>query len=228
MAGAQQLALDLGHRAALDREDFLVADSNAEAVAWIDRWPDWPSPILVLHGPSGSGKSHLIQVWRAAAGARVLPASQLSTAEVGDLADKGLALEDWRQGYDETALFHLINLIAENGHHLIVTVDRPPARMAIGLADLASRLRAAASAELRQPDDALLLAVLVKLFADRQLRVAPDLPSFLLPRIERSFAAARRTVDALDRMALAKQRRITVPLAREVLAAMGEGNIEGG
>ncbi len=219
-----QLTLDLGQRPALDREDFLVAPSNQTAVAWIDRWPDWPGAALALYGPPGCGKTHLAQVWRAASGARAIdPAALALTAPPELLGPSGAVLLD---GLDavldgdqdrERTVLHLYNIVVERGGHLLLAGRAAPARWPIGLADLRSRLSAVQAVELGAPDDALVEAVLVKLFADRQLRVRAEVVRFLLARMERSFAAARALVDAIDRAALESRREITVPLAREVL-----------
>jgi DnaA regulatory inactivator Hda len=223
-----QLPLDLPHRPALGREDFLVTDANATAVAWIDAWPGWPQPALVLHGPAGSGKTHLVQVWRQASGAHAADGARLLADDPPDLLGaKGtaLAIDDADRVIAEAAdraeverrLFHLYNIVRERGGHLLLTARTPPARWGLDLADLRSRLLAATCAELGAPDDQLIQAVLVKQFADRQLRVRPEVVQFLVARMERSFAAAARLVDALDAAALAERREITVPLARRVL-----------
>jgi chromosomal replication initiation ATPase DnaA len=217
-----QLAFDLGHRPAFGREDFLVAPNNAEAVAWIDRWPDWPAPMLALYGPAGCGKSHLAQVWRARSGALALSRATLR-AEGLDLrlADSHAALlEDGEEGVEEPALLHLYNMLAERGGHLLLTGRAPPARWRTELADLRSRLSAAPAVAIAAPDEALIGAVLVKLFADRQIRVGAELVAYLLPRMERSFAAARAIAAALDEASLAGRRPITIPLARGLLEEM--------
>ncbi len=225
MSSTSQLPLEFDHRPALTGEDFLVVDSNRDAVAWIDRWPDWPGPALALHGPAGCGKSHLAEVFRAASGARVATAADLSDAarefsgpvifEDGDRA-LGEALE--------APLLHLYNGLAEAGRHMLLTGRRPPARWPVRLPDLASRLNAATAVVIEPPDDALIAAVLVKLFNDRQLRVEAGVVRFLLPRMERSFEAARRVVTATDRLALAERRRITVPLIKRVLNEITDNN----
>jgi len=223
MTTPAQLPLDLGHRPAMGAEDFLVAPSNAEAVAWLDRWPHWPGPALVIHGPAGCGKTHLTQVWSAHSRAlRICPAD-LAIATLPDLLHPAGAVAvddaDGAAGPPEAerALFHLYNLAREQGAHLLLTGTLAPAQWPVVLPDLRSRLLAAPSAEVGLPDDTLLAAILVKLFADRQLRVGAEIVEFLVPRMERSFAAARCLVAALDAAALAAHRRITVPLAREVL-----------
>ena len=216
-----QLALDLGFRPALGREDFLVAPCNAAAVAWIDRWPDWPGPALALVGPAGSGKTHLAHVWRARTGASLIPGRAVR-GEI-DLLLWGAkhAVVDDADSADEETLLHLYNRLALDGASLLITAGAPPARWATRLADLASRLRTAPVAAIGAPDDALIEAVMVKLFADRNLIPAPEVIAYLLARIERSFDAARRTVAALDRAALAERRTITVQLARSVLESGG-------
>lgn len=219
---ATQLALDLPHRPALGAADFLVAPSNEEAVAWVDRWPNWDAPGLAIHGPAGSGKSHLLTVWRTRTKATLLGAADLRPGldpirllRGADAAavECGAAGE----GANETTLLHLYNIVAERGGGLLLASREPPARWQTGLADLASRLGALPAVGLRPPDDRLLAAVLIKQFGDRQLDVGEDVIAYLMARIERSFAAARDLVQTLDQAALAGQRRITIPLARDVL-----------
>jgi chromosomal replication initiation ATPase DnaA len=222
MAG-EQLALDLGHRPALGYEDFLVAPSNADAVAWLDRWPEWPTPALALHGPVGCGKSHLAHVWRALSGALLVAAGALSVDAVPELAGaKGaVVVEDVDGGVDEEALLHLYNLLAERPGYLLLTGRLAPARWSLALPDLASRLKAMPAVAIGAPDDALFAAVLVKLFADRQLAIGVDVVSYLVAHMERSFEAARAAVAALDGAALARRRRLSVRFVREVLDGPG-------
>lgn len=199
MSGPRQLPLPLPHRPALEREDFLVAPCNADAVAWLDRWPDWPSGGLVVHGPAGCGKTHLGSVWRARAGPR------------------DLLLDDADREADERALLHRLNFAREQGGSVLLLGRAPPSRWTLALADLRSRLLALPAVAVGPPDDALLAAVLVKLFADRQAAVGDDVIRYLVARMERSFADAGRLAEALDQAALAAKRPITPHLARQVL-----------
>lgn len=214
-----QIPLDLPHRAAMGAADFLVSACNRDAVALIDRWPDWPSPALVIHGEEGCGKTHLTHVWRAMSGAVAIETGGLTTESLPVLLGDALAcvVEDADRGFDEEAMFHLYNMLAERGGHLLLTARIPVSRWGIRLPDLRSRLSAAMSVAVGAPDDELIGGVLIKHFLDRQIRVDPAVVTFLLGRMERSFAAARRIVAALDAAALAEKRGITVPLAREVL-----------
>jgi chromosomal replication initiation ATPase DnaA len=215
-----QLALALDHAESHAREDFLEGPSNAAALSLIERWPDWPSRTVLLRGPEGAGKSHLAAIWARQAGARVLSPRMLeSSADVPiALATGALVLENLAEGqFDEAALFHLLNLAREERAFLLITARTAPTGWRIGLPDLASRLRALPGVELKAPDDALLRAVIVKLFADRQLAVDEGLVSFLANRIERSFAAAREAVHRLDQEALRLKRPVTRALAAELL-----------
>ncbi|MBT5048973.1 MAG: DNA replication protein [Rhodospirillaceae bacterium] len=221
-SGRRQLVLDLPHRPALGRDDFLVAPCNAAAVEWIDNWPDWPGPVLALCGPGGSGKSHLAAVWQSRSEAHGIdPHAIPKVIESGELPAGHLVMEDMKCPVDEEALLHLYNMVSERGRTLLLTSAIPPARWPVKLPDLASRLRTIPVAEIGAPDDALLEALLVKMFADRQLRVGPDVIAFLLPRMERSFAHVRALVERLDGAALSQQRTITIPLARNVLSEEG-------
>lgn len=215
----RQLTFDLPHRPALGAEDFLVADCNQDAVAWLDRWPDWPACALVLYGPPGCGKSHLAQVFAARSGAAILAASALGREDILNLAKPGVALvlEDADTSADERALLHLYNSLVQTGGSLLLTARRPPAQWPVALPDLASRLKAMPTAAIGAPDDSLMAAILVKLFSDRQIRIGMDAVEYLLRRMERSFAAAQDIAAKADAQALAEGRAVTVSLLRGLL-----------
>src|SRR5579883_401971 len=213
-----QLPLEFAHRPALGRADFLVAPCNAAAIAWLDRWPHWPAPALTLSGPTGSGKTHLAHVWQALSAARFIAPERLTTQRIPDLLGSARAvIVDDAERAGEAPLLHLYNSMAERGGHLLVITRLAPARRAIALADLRSRLVAAPSVALAPPDEAHIGALLVKLFADRQLTLGEEVVAYLALHLERSFEAAQRAVAALDAAALAEQRPVTIPFARRVL-----------
>jgi chromosomal replication initiation ATPase DnaA len=218
----EQLVFELPHRAAMGLEDFLVSESNAEAVALVDRWPDWPVGAAVLVGPEGSGKTHLANVWRLRSGAALASASDLSRERVPELAARGaLVVENIATLDDEAALFHLLNLGREQRLQILLTSDAAPGDLRISLPDLLSRLKALPVASIEPPDDALLRAVLVKLFSDRQLSVEPHIIDYVLVRMERSMSAAERFVSEADRQALILQRRVTRAIAAAALDTLG-------
>jgi chromosomal replication initiation ATPase DnaA len=217
--GPRQLALALEHAESLTREDFLSGTSNAAALALIECWPQWPNRSVVLAGPEGSGKSHLAAIWSDAAGARLVAARALEGAKVpATLATGALVIEDVAAGaFDERALFHVLNLAREQEAFVLLTARMPPAHWKVAIRDLESRLKALPVVSLTPPDDALLRAVLVKLFADRQISVEQTLISYVATRIERSFAAARAVVAMLDVEAMRRKRALTRALAAEIL-----------
>jgi chromosomal replication initiation ATPase DnaA len=225
-AAPRQLVLDLAHRQALGEEDFLVSRSNAAAVELIDRWPEWPHPACVVFGPAGAGKSHLANVWRLRSSGQLIAAAELDDAAVAALPDRGaLVVEDLDRGIgDEKALFHLLNRARESKLSVLLTSRSAPGDLAVHIPDLRSRLRALPVVELHSPDEALLKAVLVKLFCDRQLDVEPAVIEYLSLRMERSMEAASRVVAAVDRLALAMHRKVTRPLAAEALATLSENH----
>lgn len=217
----RQLTLDLPVAPRHEAEDFLAGASNAAAFGFIERWPDWPDSLVHLRGPTGSGKTHLAAIWAARAGARTLAAAAVVPDLVPTLVGTGaFVLEDLDRGpLDEGALFHLVNLARELGAFVMATSAAALERCGIATPDLLSRLRLAPSVAIGAPDDALLRAVLVKLFHDRQLAVELNVVEFLANRIERSLAVAAAVVAELDREALSRGRRVTRPMAATLIAS---------
>ncbi len=205
---ARQLPLELPHVVSFRRDDFLEAPANENALALIEAWPEWPVNSAAIAGPHGAGKSHLASIWAERTGARVLPARLLSRDEVpASLATGALVIENLAPGeFDEPALFHLLNLAREEGAWLLFTSLRTLESGVAKLPDLASRLRTIPAVKLDAPDDPLIAAVLVKLFADRQITVDQDVIAYLLPRMERSLGSARDLVARIDAAALAAGR----------------------
>jgi chromosomal replication initiation ATPase DnaA len=218
----KQLAFDLPHLSSLGRADFLLSGCNEAALGWIERWPDWPHFALVLHGPAGSGKTHLARVWQQRSGGSLISGKALGEAAPDELAASGAVAVDNAADAPEDALLHLYNCCREAGASLLIAAARPPAQWTIALADLQSRLRATPDVAIGLPDDMLLAAILVKHFADRQVTVGPGVVAYIVRRMERSFAAAARLADRLDRVALAEGGTIGLTLARRTLAEFAD------
>jgi chromosomal replication initiation ATPase DnaA len=218
----RQLAFDLPADQALTRADFFPAPSNAHALQAVDGWQDWPGQKLLLIGPEGAGKTHLARIWAAMSNASILNAETLGTADLAPLAGQAVVVEDAdRIGPAEAELFHLHNLVTAAGA-LLLTARTPPRDWGLRLPDLISRMQATPIATLHAPDDALLSAVLVKLFADRQVEVPANLIPYLVSRMPRSIKAARRLVAVLDARALEAGRPITRALAVDLSDALFE------
>ena len=222
---AEQLIFDLPHRQALGREDFLVADSNRNAISAIDTWPDWGAHIALICGPQGTGKSHILNVWRLKTQAVFLAADDLHEDKIEStlhIPAAHFALDDLdhilcEPLHVQNGLFHLLNAIKNRGGTFLATSRTVPKELPVTVPDLQSRLKSAVVFNIEAPDDDLLFALWVKQFHDRQLKIEPDVIKFLMLRCERSFAALGKTVEKIDAASLKEKRRITLPFIKKVL-----------
>ena len=218
---SEQLIFDLPIKTAFGREDFFVTTANATAVQIVENWPRWPMGKLVLVGPSGAGKSHLAHIWAELTDGIVIDARTLTDVDLHEISQAAVCVENMHLVAGNEGLeahgFHLHNLAQETGAPLLMTGIGVPTSWGIALPDLASRIQGTSVAELRAPDDALLNAVMVKQFSDRQIAIDPKVVNFVLPRMERSFAGVAKLVALLDRAALKAGKPISVKLARQVL-----------
>lgn len=206
-----QLLLDIGRPPSMAREDLIVTRANREAVMLVEAWPEWPGPTAILAGPPGSGKTHLASIWASVADAHPCNPKAISPTDL-DAAQSGrnLVLDGIEPGqFDEDALFHVMNAVRANSGSLLMTSSYWPGAWKVLTPDLRSRIQAANTVEIDEPDDSLLVGVMAKLFADRQIAVDPGVIEYVAIRIERSLDSAREIVDLLDKAALARKARIT-------------------
>jgi len=221
----QQYPLPLPHSTAMEADDYIVTASNREAATWVNAWPEWPSHCMIILGPAGSGKTHLVNLWLQKSRGKIVDIEDLATHDAGSLAMSNtiIAIDDIASvaGNDqaEVTLFHLYNLLRETKGYLLLTASRPAAQWNLRLADLRSRILASPVASIAPPDDELLTMLLVKQFHDRQVEISKEVISYLLPRIERTASALRTLVADLDRTSLAEGKPVTVALVRRVLGA---------
>lgn len=215
---AEQLTFDLPVRESREQGDFFVSEANALAVARLEATDTWPNKKLVLFGPQGAGKSHLAHVWAERFGALLLSPNSLRQLDIPGVEHPVVLDEADATGPDqEESLFHLHNHLGHAGLPFLLIARDAPARWQISLPDLKSRMAATDSVRIDSPDDALLGMVMLKQFGDRQVVVAPNVISWLVAHMDRSFAKAQQLVEALDQAALAENRAITRPLAQKVL-----------
>ena len=225
-----QIPIPLHLDAAAGREAFQRSASNAAALAAVEGWRAWPRGRMALAGPRGSGKSHLLGIWAAEAGAACVTGTALGRADIPALVACGaVAVEDAAavagDAAAETALFHLHNLAEQEGASLLLVARDAPARWGARLPDLASRLGALPLTWLERPDDALLRAAAVKLFEDRQLTAPPVAVQELAALAGADLKALEAAVARIDAVSLAGRRRISAALVRETLLAEAEKNV---
>ncbi|MFN3662324.1 chromosomal replication initiator DnaA [Yoonia sp.] len=214
---ARQLSFDWPNGVALGPDDFFVSTANATAFGMVTDPDRWPLRKLVIAGPAGCGKSHLARIFAAAQPTQIIAASDLTPDFVP--TTPALVVEDMDNlpADAQESMFHLHNHLQNNAGLLLMTARQTPARWPISLPDLASRMQGSAVVQVADPDDALLQAVMMKLFADRQILPPAGLTAYLAPRIERSFAAAADIVARLDEAALATGHKINLRLAARLL-----------
>ena len=221
-----QLPLHLPLESAQARDDLVIGGSNRQAVSFLDSWPDWPARLAILCGQKGAGKSHLAQIWAARAQARFIkpgPAGQeIDTSENGNFVIESLS----QGGFSEVWLFHLLNAARAANGFVLITARRPVCDWGIALPDLNSRLKAAHKMTIHEPDDTLLHGVLFKLFCDRQMEVDLAAIDYLVHHMERSLACALDMVARLDKISLASKRKVTRPLAAQILGEMKKSEEE--
>lgn len=216
-----QLTLSWEMSPALGRGDFIVAEGNRQAVTFIDSWPNWHSPAAI-HGPTGSGKSHLVAAWAAAADAKILTAAALNLETVSQLGvGETIAVEDVDSSLPSDIRDRALFALFERGVPFLLTGREPASAWPIVLPDLASRLNALLSFPVWAPDDALLAALARKLFTDRQLQVPEAVIAQMIVSLERSPSAIRDFVARADARALVEKRAVTTALIRELLASGG-------
>jgi chromosomal replication initiation ATPase DnaA len=206
-----QMLLDIGLSGSMSRDDLIVTRANRAAVMLVERWPDWPGPFVIVAGPPGSGKTHLATIWREEAGAHACDPSHLIPADL-DAAQAGqpILIDGVEPGaFDETTLFHIMNAVRSGGGSLLMTSAHWPGAWQVRTPDLRSRIQAATTVEIDEPDDELLIGVMTKLFADRQIAVEASVIRYIASRIERSLASARMIVERLDKASLARKAKIT-------------------
>ena len=225
-----QLALDFPCRPRLGREDFMVAKCNYAAVTTIDMWPHWPYFATCIYGPSGCGKTHLANVFAQMVAISTchpyripfIKASQINIDMAHSIFETSqqIVIEELHELKNQEALFHLYNTYRDLGGNILFTSDFAPARINFSLPDLRSRMNIVPSFEISPPDDDLLLALMLKLFNDRQITPSQELLNYPLKNMQRSFSYARKLVEEIDNISLAKKRAISIAIAKEVIASL--------
>lgn len=223
----RQLPLILPHRPSFGKEDFLIARCNLEAVQIIDQWPNWDFFAVCIYGSAGCGKTHLANVFSDKVSNLThypykIPFVKAANIKLENVHDffiqcPCLVVEDLEENVNQEALFHLYNLYRNEGGNILFTSTLAPARLHFTLKDLQSRLNIIPSIEIKDPDDELLSGLLIKLFSDRQIMVSPEIISYLLNNMQRSFSFARKVVAEIDNISLARKRAVTLPIVKEAL-----------
>lgn len=224
-AKAQQLPIDFVHKPFYERQDFMVAKSNLEAIKVIDEWPNWPYFAICIYGHAGSGKTHLAHifmenVYKKTNSPYKIPCINAKEVKIENIyryfeENKCLVVENLDEKVNEEAMFHLYNLYKNEGGYILFTANTAPARLSFKLPDLQSRLNSIPAVEIKEPDTELLSAVIVKQFADRQIVVSPEIINYIINNAQRSFAYITKLIEEVDNISIAKKRAVSIPLIKE-------------
>ena len=216
-----QLTFDLYGEESFNRDDFIISNSNKDALAWIDSWPTWPENVsgLNIFGAGSSGKTHLANIWKSKANALSITSPLLDLVNLRKLLEshENVLIDNFDSSWKEEPILHLYNLMQEVGGTLVIVSEKPASQIDIKLRDLASRVSTMTTVELKPPDDELIKGVMRKLFKDRQIEVPSEVVNYLTIRMERSFKEVSRMVDRLDKTSLSEKNAITLSLARRIL-----------
>lgn len=228
----EQLILGLPVSEAFADEDFLKSNSNEEAVTWIGRWPHWSGAhCLILYGPEGCGKTHLSHLWKNISKAEVLSLDTLNSFDYTKAEAFVFIVEDVMDGLSDEHvqedLLHLYNWVNEQGGYLLLTAGRHPKHWNLTLADLSSRMLASGAVKIKEPDDQLLQAVIVKQFSDRQIVLTEKVLNYIIKNTERSFSGIRELIRAIDSISLSEKKKITINIVKQALAGDDDGGGDG-
>ena len=223
----RQLKFDFVHQTSLGRENFFVAPSNKIALSLVDDFIQNENYCLIIAGPAGAGKTHLVHIWSSQSQGEIIQASEIGQRSIVDLVENPIAVEDIPQIANNTdaqiTLFNLFNLCVHSKKKLLLTGRHDVKFWGMSLPDLRSRIEATQVAALDLPDDTLLTAVLAKLFFDRQIIPKPTVIPYLVSHMERSFNAAQEIVEELDNASLVQNQKLTVRLASQLLHQARDG-----
>ncbi len=218
-----QIPLDLAFKPSYQREDYIVNDQNKAIINRLDCWPDWQSPWLLIEGSKGSGKTHLAHIFSQKFNGVYLKNLSMDIEQLMIKVEGKSIVIDCSINADkenQNKLFHLINHVKEQKQYGILFTEPMDDHEFVVLADLLSRLSQMPRFRLEMPDDALLKALIVKLFSDRQLKVAEAQVNWMLPRVRRSFEFVEKFVDIVDKASLARKKSITQSLLKKELEAL--------
>ena len=229
-----QLIFNLNRKGNAGLENFYISKSNHLAVSTIKNCENWPAKKLLLMGPTGSGKSHLAEFWAEKTRALIISMSDIFNSDIIELSQyAGLLLDNVddlklldpvEKVIIEEKLFHLLNSTSQSSCYFLMTSSSNILSWGLKLKDLISRLETIAVAELLTPDDELLVAVLLKQFDDRQIKVSPEFVLFVSKRINRSFNSISEFVNLIDYLTLKRKKEVTIPIASQLLDSLDKSN----
>ena len=213
----KQQVIKFQFREAQNRENYIVSDSNINAVQWIDKYPYWKNSGLIIEGPKSSGKSHLVRVWQKKSDCNIYCSDKVNNEKIDANDNRNLAIENLEKIKNYEFFLHLLNYKKEKNLKYLLTTSHSIISQNIDLKDIKSRLLELPKVKITLPSDKLLKALIIKLLNEQGINITNNLVNYIINRIERSYNAVNLFVKDLNKISLEKKRNISIALIKEIL-----------
>ena len=210
-----QQTLPLKFLPSYGRHDFIIGESNIEAVKWVDNFSKSKVNGLVLIGPIASGKSHLISTLKNKY--KILEAEEINEEKINILELKDLIIENIEKIENHSFFLHVINVVKEKNFKVLLTSRLPIKELDIKLEDLKSRLLAYSHSKILLPTDDVLRGIIIKISKDKGLLLSDNVINYILSHLERSYSIINSFITELDELSLIKKKKITIPFVKSFL-----------
>ena len=218
MSELNQLLLELDYKTNFNEHDFYLSKSNSNAFNLINRWPDWEKKILNISGEKFSGKSHLANIFKLKSKAFLIKGNKIDNSIFKSLKlYESIIIDDFEECNEEEILYSIFNLIDQDNKYLLINSLKPINKIKYKLPDLASRSKNCLYAEIENPDDELLFAIILKNFSDRQIKIEKKIINFIISRVDRSYRKIDEFIYKVDELSLKKKKPINLKTIREIL-----------
>ena len=218
MSDLNQLLLELDYKTNFNEHDFYLSKSNSYAFNFINRWPDWEKKILNISGEKFSGKSHLANIFKLKSKAFLVKGNKIDDSIFKCLKlYESIIIDDFEECNEEELLYSIFNLIDQDNKYLLINSLKPINKIKFKLPDLASRSKNCLYAEIENPDDELLFAIILKNFSDRQIKIEKKIINFIISRVDRSYRKIDEFIYKVDELSLKKKKPINLKTIKEIL-----------
>ena len=218
MSELNQLLLELDYKTNFNEHDFYLSKSNQNAFNLVNSWPDWNKKILNISGEKFSGKSHLANIFKLKSKAFLVKGDEINNSTFKRLKlYESVIIDDFENCKEEKILYSIFNLIDQDSKYMLINSLKPINEIKFNLSDLTSRSKNCIYAEIENPDDELLFAIILKNFSDRQIKIEKKIINFIISRIDRSYRKIDEFIYKIDELSLKKKKPINLKTIKEIL-----------
>ena len=213
-----QLLLELDYKTNFNEHDFYLSKSNSSAFKIINTWPAWDKKILNISGEKFSGKSHLANIFKLKSNAFLVQGNKINNSIFKNLKlYESIVIDDFEECNEEEILYSIFNLVDQDSKYLLINSLKPINKIKFKLPDLSSRTKNCLYAEIENPDDELLFAIILKNFSDRQIKIEKKIINFIISRIDRSYRKIDEFIYKIDELSLKKKKPINIKTIKDIL-----------